>query len=208
MLANEDFRTLFLLLVSLLHGNLFIALTERTLVISEQGLTLALATTIVLNYAVFFRVLQSQLAAAMKYDAAWRVNPFDYLLVFITAIFEYTLFTHDRFSWASEEIRLWLIVGFAIFGAISYALTYLRTRRSLTGDERRDERTIQLLNIVFMVASAIVGTLALLCVNSHFLPYVNLFLSLLLVLNIYTSLTLTLRLVHNHRVVTHRHASA
>lgn len=195
VLSQGDFRSLFLLIVSLLHGNIFIALTER--VISQVGAPNGgiFWTTTVLYYVLFFRILQSQLAAAMKYDSAWRVSPFDFVVVFLTAIFEYVLFTHDRFAWASDTFRLQLLLAFSFFGAASYLFTYMRTRGEMGRAERTSERIIQILNTGFMLVAAASIVLAMLRPDLLGMHALNIWLSVLLLANIYVSMRLTLRLV-------------
>jgi len=114
----DDFKNLFLLLVSLLHGNIFIALVEHSLVLSDKERTGVFWTTGFFNLSIFFRIIQSQIAAATKYAQQWRVGAFDFVVVFLTAMFEYALFTYDRFEWASPETRKWMIGVFAAFGIV------------------------------------------------------------------------------------------
>ena len=85
--VEGDFKTIFLLLVSLLHGSLFIFLCERTLRMFENFSWQQLSVE-VLFYAIFFRMLQTQILAALKYGGVWRVRPFDFILVFVTVLFE------------------------------------------------------------------------------------------------------------------------
>lgn len=195
VLSQGDFRSLFLLIVSLLHGNIFIALTERVTSQVEPSSGWMFWTTTVFYYVLFFRIIQSQLAAAMKYDSAWRVSPFDYLVVFLTAIFEYVLFTHDRFQWASDLFRLRLLLGFSLFGAASYVFTYLRTRDEVGTLERVSERHIQSLNAGFMLASGALVCAAMVRPDLLGMVALNLALTTLLLCNIYVSMSLTLKLV-------------
>lgn len=187
-IAN-DFKALFLLIISLLHGNLFIALSDR-LVSNLPIMTLDQVATFILCYALFFRVLQTQLLAALKYDTAWLFRPFDFLLVFITALFEYIVFVHDRLPWFTSLHLAGLLVGFALFGILGYATTLVRVRRSLRDSERRRETLIQMINIGVLIVIG-VGYASAVATQRDSMTALNLVASVLLVLNVYSSLLLS-----------------
>lgn len=192
LLPPGEFKTLYLLILSLLHGNIFFALTESMLIASEKGTDAAYWSLVVFNYVIFFRILQSQLMAALKYDSRWTLGVFDYLVVFLTCLFEYVLFTRVRFSWGGDDFFLRLILGFAAFGAFGYLLTYLRTRRRLPKRIRRVELVLQSTNILVLV---VVGGLALSRIlgwSRLTLPVFHYASALLLLFNVYVSMKATL----------------
>lgn len=192
LLPPGEFKTLYLLILSLLHGNIFFALTESMLIASEKGADATYWSLVVFNYVIFFRILQSQLMAALKYDSRWTLGVFDYLVVFLTCLFEYVLFTRVRFSWGGEDFFLRLILGFAAFGAFGYLLTYLRTSGRLPKRIRRVELVLQSTNVLVLV---VVGGLALSRILgwSHLtLPGFHYASAFLLLVNVYVSMKATL----------------
>lgn len=146
-----DFRAIFLLLVSLLHGTLFFILGER-LVSVIVDFSLERLSLIVLFYSLFFRILQTHLLAALKYDGAWRIKPYDFIFIFFTALVEYLVFMHDTIAPSREWFLRTMLVIFASFGIVGYSLTYLSTRRSIEdARDLRRERIVQTTNIVVVI---------------------------------------------------------
>ena len=151
--ANE-FKTIFLLLVSLLHGNLFFALAAKSIP-SVHELDAYGMSLVVLSYTVYFRVLQSHVVAALKYDARWRLRPFDFVLVFITVVFEFALFTREDVPWLTNNNLRVMLICFAIFGAVGYAVTYLRTRAGMKAAGYKNEWKLQTVNVAVLLAMAV-----------------------------------------------------
>lgn len=112
---DNDFKTIILLMVSLLHGSLFIILCDQTLTLIRFPRTVSVAA-LVMNYAIFLRVFQTHLLAAIKYDSRWKIRPFDFVYVFVTALFEYLLFMHPEASAPDSEFRWAMVVGFSVLG--------------------------------------------------------------------------------------------
>jgi hypothetical protein len=192
VLAAGDFRGLFFLLVSLLHGTLFFVLLGETLKAVESGSLYFWSATAV-NFAVFFRVLQSQLAAALKYDMHWRLGPFDFIAVFVAVGLEYTLFVHSGYDWGDESFRLILIAIFGIFGALSYVGTFSKIQQGLTSQERLVEIATHGSNVLLMVACVFTALGAL--IWPHLLPVwaADIWITFCLVANIYVSMRVLLR---------------
>lgn len=81
---TEDFKTIFLLIISLLYGTLFFFLCENTINIVQQYSKVELSI-LCLQIAMYFRIIQTHLLAAIKYSKNWRIKSFDFLLIFLTA---------------------------------------------------------------------------------------------------------------------------
>lgn len=189
-----SFQNVFLLLLSLLHGTVFFALTEQVMRQVDDSDPWPFWSTTLLNYIIFFRVIQSQLAAATKYGDTWRLGTFDYVAVFLAALFEYVLFTHHSHPWSSEDFRLWMIFGFAVFGVASYGLTYLRTHADLPESVLHDERIIQTLNIGFMIGCGLTALAGLTWPSQTSSVVINVLVSIILLVNIFASMRLTLKI--------------
>lgn len=159
-LGVEGFRGLFFLLVSLLHGSLFFSLVE-SLLSRGEFFSLSFWTSAFVNLSVFFRVIQSQLAAALKYGRYWSMRPFDFISVFLAVLMEYLLFCHYRYPWGSGNFRSVLLTIFCIFGTLSYIGSLLRVRRKLGAKDLADERRIQLFNVATMACCTLLCVLNL-----------------------------------------------
>ena len=159
-LSSEDFRGLFFLLVSLLHGSLFFSLVDNLLTRGEFTQPL-FWTTAFLNLSVFFRVLQSQLAAALKYDRYWKLKPFDFASVFLAVLLEYLLFCHDKYPWGRGQFRPTLLTIFCMFGVLSYIGSLSRVKKQLSTEDLSAEMKIQILNVVAMIFCALACVLHL-----------------------------------------------
>ena len=187
VLSAGDFRGLFFLLVSLLHGTLFFTLLGETLSMAESA-SLAFWSAAAVNFAVFFRVLQSQLAAALRYDQHWSLAPFDFIAVFIAAGLEYLLFVHQGFSWGGEHFRLVLVAAFGLFGALSYVGTFARVKSGLQSGQRMGELLFHGSNVLLMMACVVAALAAL--IWPHRIPVVvtDLWIVLCLAVNMYISM--------------------
>ena len=189
--VEGDFKTIFLLLVSLLHGSLFIFLCERTLraieTFSWQQLSVEL-----LFYAIFFRMLQTQILAALKYGGVWRVRPFDFILVFVTVLFEYIVFMHDSIQGVGTWFLRTVLIGFALFGIAGYIITYASIRKKLSPENLKRERIVQTVNVSVVL---LIGALFVYDLNwqpfREFFMIANLAVALLLWINIYISIRLS-----------------
>lgn len=152
------YKSLFLLIISLLHGTLFFSVLERLTITAPWELGLGDILTHLLYAVVYLRVFQSQVSAAIKYDRVWQFSLSDLILVFGAVSFEYLLFNSRKVYWIGSDGELILILVFAIFASVSYLMSYLRVRSGLNTKIMRSEMRIQISNIVAMV---LVGTIAL-----------------------------------------------
>ena len=186
-LTAGDFRGLFFLLVSLLHGSLFFSLTDNLLTRGEFTDPLFWTTTF-LNLSVFFRVLQSQLAAALKYNRYWKMKPFDFVSVFLAALLEYLLFCHNKYSWGGGQFRPILLTAFCTFGALSYIGSLSRIKKQLHAEDLATEKKIQLFNTTAMTCCTIACALHLIFKTTIPLWTLEVFLGCIVTLNLSASM--------------------
>ena len=184
---SENYKELFILLISILHGELFFVITDYTVEIinNYNGLQFS---KIVLFYAIFFRIFQTQLLAALKYDGIWNVHAFDYIIVFITIFFEYIFFKYYYLANTSNIYGNAFIVLFALFGIFGYLHTYLTYSKSVNYKNKK-EKKIQTINIIFLVVIIILELLTILFYSSHWIIVSNILVSVMLITNVYISLT-------------------
>ena len=152
------YKSLFLLIISLMHGTLFFTVLERLTITAPWELGLGDILTHLLYAVVYLRVFQSQVSAAIKYDRLWQFSLSDFILVFGAVSFEYLLFNSRKVYWIGSDGELILILVFAIFASVSYLMSYLRVRSGLNTKTKRSEMRIQISNVAAMV---LVGTIAL-----------------------------------------------
>lgn len=138
------------LIVSLLHGSLFFLLCEKILDLINN-FSLSKASYLLFLFCVFFRIFQTHLLAAIKYTNKWVFKPLDYILVFGTSLFEYLMFSIDRIQKNQHYWYYSLLFLFCFFGVIGYALSYIRTRKSFSLQEKKKERILQCLNILCII---------------------------------------------------------
>jgi hypothetical protein len=192
-IRNEgDFRAIFLLIVSLLHGTLFFILGER-LIDLLNDYSLEHLSLQVLFFSLFFRILQTHLLAALKYDSAWQIKPYDFVFIFFTALMEYLAFMHESVAPSRDWFLRTVLVIFATFGVVGYSLTYASTRNAIADlNDRRRERIVQGTNITVV---ALMGALCL--VDLLWRPFpaffviVNFVVSAALWLNLWISIRLS-----------------
>ena len=140
---------------------------------------------------MFFRIIQTHLLAAIKYPRMWKIKPFDYILVFLTAFFEYILLSYKNFDFDNEIFISILLILFSVYGIIGYALTYLSIKKGLTNNkELRKERKIHIINITVLI---IILTFYL--INFHkeinAFVHINYITSILLIVSIFLSMKLS-----------------
>lgn len=186
------FHETLILIVSLLHGNLFFILGEK-LVEMINDFSFSKASQLLFMFCVFFRIFQTHLLAAIKYTNKWVFKPLDFVLVFGTSLFEYLLFSNDTIHNNQSNWYYGLLFFFCIFGIIGYALSYFRTKRSFPAHERRKELLLQSANIICVL---LVGVINAVCYfffqrSNTFLVISNLSSSLILIFNVFLSLSLS-----------------
>ena len=141
------YKSLFLLIISLLHGTLFFTVLERLTITAPWELGLGDILTHLLYVVVYL------------YSARlWQFSLSDLILVFGAVSFEYLLFNSRKVYWIGSDGELILILVFAIFASVSYLMSYLRVCSGLNTKIKRSEMRIQISNVVAMV---LVGTIAL-----------------------------------------------
>ncbi len=148
------FREILFLLVSLIQGSLFFILAEQTVSLINS-FSLECFSNLIFFYVILFRILQTHLLAAIKYDNKWDVNPFDFILVFITAILEYILFSYEQIQVSNMDVYYITLLVFCVFGAIGYLITYMRTCKN-TKNYAKTERIVHMNNILSLVIIAII----------------------------------------------------
>ena len=183
------FYEILVLIVSLLHGTLFFSLAEKTIDLINS-FTLIGLSYLTFFFAIFLRIFQTHILAAIKYTEKWDFKPLDFILVFSTALFEYVLVSNDRIQSHSNRWYFLLIISFCLFGIIGYSITYRRTRNAYTGKTLVNELRIQGINIICIL---IVGLLHAsyffgLCAN---MAYINFISAFMLIINTFFSLFLS-----------------
>lgn len=186
------FYEVLVLIVSLLHGTLFFVLAEQAIDLINNFSFWGLSK-VVFFFILFLRIFQTHILAAIKYSEKWLFKSMDFILVFLTALFEYILFSSHRILDCGQTWYLLLILIFCIFGISSYGITYLRVRNSYSGNAKRNELRIQIINIICIF---IIGILYLLCYFKLMtgilkLTYVNFISAIILLINMYFSLQLS-----------------
>lgn len=140
-------------MVSLLHGSLFFTIAGNTIELIN-AFTYYKLSILLFDYAIFLRVFQTHILAAIKYDRKWDIRPLDYVWLFCTALFEYILFNSKEINGWNDTIRNYVIIGFCTVGIIGYALSYFRTKDQYHEHDKASEQVIQSTNIMFL---AIIG---------------------------------------------------
>lgn len=146
----DFFHEVLVLIVSLLHGTLFFILADKLIELINNFSILKLSF-LLFHYSLFLRIFQTHLLAAIKYTKKWVFKPMDFIMVFITALFEYLLFFNERIKFNREEWYYYSIFVFCLFGVFGYYITYRRTFRNYDSNEKTTELRIQLTNIFFIL---------------------------------------------------------
>lgn len=187
------YREAFLLIVSLLHGSIFFILADKVIPIIKDFSLLKLSF-LLFFFSLFFRIFQTHSLAAISYAGKWKFHPFDFMLVFVTALFEYVLFSLDESTLSKEPIYFHLVCGFALFGIVGYFFTYLKARGKQFPDEQKGEFYIQAIN---MSCLSVMGVLQELVFDNVipkepcYISCVNIVSSLILFANIWSSVHLS-----------------
>lgn len=180
-----NFKEIYLLILSLLQGSLFFVLMD-SINIFEKNIDVYTISFNILACIIFFRIFQSQMLAALKYDEKWNFKALDFIVVFIFAMFEYYLFDFIDRTTNLRKVYLFIIV-FALMGAAGYWYTL----KSLKKKHQPKEKALQTLNITIalMIAFfAVVGYLIDCCIL-HII--INIIIILILMLNIYKSFSMS-----------------
>lgn len=150
---SEDFKTIFLLLISMLYGNMFFELCDRIHnVILEY--TIMDFSILLIQLVTYFRVVISHLLAVIKYHGNWKMRFYDFLFVFITAFFEYSLIKIKIFSPLLDMVILLpiLIIVFCIFSIMGF---YISLKRALEKQAVqaivKQEKKLQSINIILII---------------------------------------------------------
>lgn len=184
---TEDFKTIFLLIISLLYGTLFFFLCENTINIVQQYSKVELSI-LCLQIAMYFRIIQTHLLAAIKYSKSWRIKSFDFLLIFLTAFFEYILIHISELSSDLLTSTPIAILIFAIYGIIGYIISLQRVMQRISDKTIKIvEIKIQGINIFVLLVIATMYIAVMLGRHVFFVP-ANFITAILLFINIYTSM--------------------
>lgn len=190
--SYEFFYEILVLIVSLLHGELFFVLVDRTIsLINNYSITdLSL---LLFFFTLFFRIFQTHLLAAVKYTEKWSFKPLDFILVFITAAFEYIMFCNDRIIHNPTRWYYYSIFCFCVFGIAGYIITYCRTCSRYSGREKPSEIKLQVINgiCVFIIGAlhfSLYFGIAPLFINQILVNFAS---SLILLINIFLSLNMS-----------------
>lgn len=153
----EEYKSLFLMLLSLLHGVLFFKVADQLVELDYRVDFVESIAWILLCLVVFFRIFQSQVVAALKYDGQWRLKALDFVAVFVVILVEYLLFSSAIIAWLPLRGELLLLSLLSALGVAGYLVTFLRIRSDLNGPRVRRERRIQAINISFSLLISLVS---------------------------------------------------
>ncbi|MDO4753475.1 MAG: hypothetical protein Q4A41_00575 [Bacillota bacterium] len=165
---SEDFKTIFLLLISLLYGNMFFELCDgiHNIILDYKVVSLSI---LLLQLSSYFRIVVSHLLSVIKYSNNWQMRFYDFFLVFITAFFEYSLIKIEIFSslLGTEVLLPSLMIAFSMFSIIGFYTSY---KRAVEGKEvceniRQDGKRLQFINITLLFFVILLNLLSLTCNN-------------------------------------------
>lgn len=183
------FREVLVLIVSLLHGSLFFVLGDKTIDLINNFSFLKLSF-LLFYFSVFFRIFQTHILAAFKYADIWKINPLDFIPVFLSSLFEYLLFMHEHLEIKGYDVYNSLIFIFCGFGLIGYLFTFLKTFSGFSTEVIVQENKIQTINLICIILIALVHF------GNYYLGYPNVFLrnifsTIILYINIFLSISLS-----------------
>lgn len=183
----EDFKSIFLLIISLLHGTLFFFLCEKTINLVQDYSKIELSI-LCLQIAMYFRIIQTHLLAAIKYSENWSIKSFDFLLVFLTAFFEYILIHIDTLGGEITISTSVAILIFSLYGVFGYFISLQRVKQRISNRSiKKVEMKIQGINIFVLLVVSVLYTVVILCADNFF-TLANFITAMLLFVNIYTSM--------------------
>lgn len=188
----DFFHEILVLIVSLLHGTLFFILADKLLELINNFSIFRLSV-LAFHYSLFLRIFQTHLLAAIKYTKKWVFKPMDFIMVFITALFEYILFYNEKIKSNREDWYYYSIFAFCLFGVIGYYITYQRTRKNYNGDGKRTELRIQFTNIFCILLVNILNLIGYFHIytNENIVAIMNFSSFFIIMINIYISLNLS-----------------
>ena len=188
----DFFHEILILIVSLLHGSLFFILADQLIDLINSFSFLELSS-LIFCFALFFRIFQTHLLAAIKYTEKWSLKPLDFVMVFITALFEYLLFSSEDIQSNGKDVYYHIIFIFCIFGIIGYFVTYKRTYKNYKKSGKKNELKIQAINIfciLFIGLLSIIGYV-IYPIYPIITTVMNLFSAFMLFININLSIRLS-----------------
>ena len=195
-LGGDLFENIVLLLLSVLHGSLYLELCSNTLNLIKKHDIMSISI-IVLQYAVYFRVFQSYILAAIDYKDKWDIKPFDYLIIFLTILPEYFFLKVFEITSYIIPFTCIVLVVFSIAGVATYINAYRKVKGRIRNRiKRRKERKIQMINATSLcvVSTLYITVLIIYYSDYHALPYFtgcNFVTSGILLSNIFTSINLS-----------------
>lgn len=184
---TKNFKELFILIISILHGELFFIISEHTLLLIDD-FNIEWLSKIILFYAVFFRIFQTQILAAIKYDGIWKVRIYDFIIVFITVLFEFIFF---KISFSDNVLNMRghiFMIIFALFGIFGYYHTYITYKNNVSSDFK-NEKKLQIINIMALLIILIIEIIVLWVTNIKIIIYSNILIAIILYINIFISLS-------------------
>jgi len=174
-------------MVSLLYGNLFFILCRKTLELINN-FSFESLSCLCFSFCIFFRIFQTHILAALKYSNSWKLQPLDFILTFVTALFGYVLFEYEKIETLPPTFPIYLIISFCIFGIVGYAITYLRTCQFLESEVRRTERRLHATNISCLLVIGVLFAITLFLNSEAMRLITNIISSFVLLVNIYLSI--------------------
>lgn len=189
---SDDFKSVFIVIATLLQSSIFLLLCDHCIDLINDFSVMKLSYFI-LHFCVFIRIIQTHLLAAIKYSETWTLFPLDFVLVFLTAMFEYVLIKSDAITQGTQDQKTSvLIMGFCIYGIIGYGITLSRIVHSSDSSTRKRECTLQGWNIAILVFIFILHSIV--WISSFSFPFllVNFLTSILVGINVYLSMSLSM----------------
>lgn len=141
----NDFKEVYLFILSIVHGGLFFIFLEHLNKILYRGVNHKNIALVLFLFVLFLRIFQSQLLAALKYQS-WKLYFIDLFVVFTTATLEHQIILFSSNNEVSDFI--FLVRTMAILGILGYLYTYIKVKKHSSGREG----TLHSINILVLLA--------------------------------------------------------
>ena len=187
-LLSKNFKELFILIISILHGQIFFLISEKATNLMGN-FSIKELSLVILFYSMFFRVFQTHILAALRYQLKWNVKVFEFILVFLTALFEVFLVRSSMLK-SAYPFHILLII-FSLFGIFGYFLSYKQYSKVNNKYLLAFEKKLQTINILILLFILLLSVSSMLLQNFYFSIGVNFLTGILLLINIYFSLSIS-----------------
>lgn len=171
----NDFKEVYLFILSIVHGGLFFILLEHLNKILYKGVNHKNIALTLFLFTLFLRIFQSQLLAALKYRS-WRLYFIDLFVVFTIATLEHQIILFSSNNDVSNFV--FLVRAMAVLGILGYLYTYIKIKKYSSGREGI-LHSINIFVILFILLLSFINA-----EDMHIFYYLS---TILLVVNMHTS---------------------